>query len=258
MSAHPIHGHDRPMDSETISVLMQRVSVRRYRDEAVADAAVDAVLRAAFRAPTSSNIQAYSVVRVRDADARRDLADAAGGQRHVVECPVYLAFCADLTRMSEALRRNGHSLDDNNLEMGLVSSIDASLVGMSAYIAADSIGLKGVMIGGMRNDPERVARILGLPKRVYCVFGLCLGYADEVPAQKPRMDFDAVVHDERYDARHADALLERYDATLASHYRDGGRDTDDASWTREVSAKFGKPPRQGLRAALARLGFDFL
>jgi len=247
----------RPVTSDTLDVLHRRVSVRRYRDEPVPDAVVDALLRAALRAPTSSNIQACTVIVVRDPDTKRALSVPAGDQRHIVDCPVFLAFCADLTRIERALARNGHSLADNNLEMGLVSSIDASLVGMSAYLAADSLGLKGVMIGAVRNDPETVARLLGLPPRVYCVFGMCLGYADAVPPQKPRMDFDAVVHRERYRAGGRDEALARYDRALAQHYRASGRETDDASWTREVDAKFSVRPRDGLRAALARLGFDF-
>lgn len=254
----PAHGdHVRPRTSETIETLLGRVSVRSYLDEPVDDEVMNSVLRAAFRAPTSSNIQAYSVVVVRDPEARRRLAEIAGNQRHIVDCPVYLAFCADLTRIEHAMARSGHSLDDNNLEMGLVSSIDAALVGMSAYLAADSVGLKGVMIGAMRNDPEAVADVLGLPPRVYCVFGMCLGYADAAPPQKPRMNFEAMVHRERYDTAKMAQFVERYDSELAAHYRNAGRLTNDDSWTREVSTKFSVRPRDGLRAALARLGFDF-
>jgi nitroreductase len=247
----------RPVTSETIEVLKRRVSVRRFRVEAVDDDTVDAVLRAAFRAPTSSNIQAYSVVVVRDPATRSTIAKAAGNQQHIVECPVFLAFCADLTRIELALSRHGHDLDGNNLEMGLVSTIDASLVGMSAYLAADSVGLKGVMIGAVRNRPEDIARALQLPPRVYCVFGMCLGYADEIPAQKPRLGFAAVVHRERYDSGAMEAIVEAYDDALARHYRDTGRTTHDESWTREIDAKFSVRPRDGLRASLARLGFDF-
>jgi len=247
----------RPLNSDTLRVLHERVSVRAYRDEPVSDEVVDALLRAALRAPTSSNIQACTVIVVRDPETRRALSVPAGNQRHIVDCPVFLAFCADLTRIEQALARNGHDLEHNNLEMGLVSSIDAALVGMSAYLAADSLGLKGVMIGAVRNDPEAVARLLGLPPRVYCVFGMCLGYADAVPPRKPRMDFDLVVHRERYRPEGCEEALTRYDRALAAHYRAGGRETHDDSWTREVDAKFSVRPRDGLRAALARLGFDF-
>lgn len=255
MSAQP----EQPTTSETIDVLLNRVSVRAYREDEVSDEVLDAVLAAAFRAPTSSNIQSYSVVVVRDQAAKEQIADAAGGQKHIIACPVWLGFCADLTRLEHAFQMNGHEMGETNLEMSLVSSIDASLIGMSAYLAADSVGLKGVMIGGARNDPKRIASILGLPPRVYCVFGMCLGYTDpeHVPAQKPRMNLDAMVHHEQYDADKMQTMVRQYDDALATHYRSEGRTTNDNSWSNETDAKFSTQPRPTLRSTLKDMGFNF-
>ena len=176
---------DHPTTSDTIRVLGDRRSIRSYSDKDVTDAQVTAILEAARRAPTSGNLQAYSVVVVRDAETKEKLAKISGGQKHIETCPVFLAFVADLTRIEKAFRRHDGNLDDNNLEMGLMASIDASLVGMAAYVAADSLGIQGVMIGAMRNDPEAVAELLDLPSRAYVVFGMCLGYPAEAPKQKP-------------------------------------------------------------------------
>jgi nitroreductase len=247
--------------SETIDLLLNRVSVRSYRDEPVPEAMIEAILRAAFRAPTSSNIQSYSVIVVRDREVLARLAPVTGNQRHVAEAPVFLAFCADLTRIDHALTRNGHSIDDNNMETGLVASIDAALVGMCASLAAESLGLKGVMIGAVRNDAEKSAEILGLPHRVYCVFGLCLGWPAEVPPQKPRMSYDGLVHYERYGNLRADGdaatRLADYDAELARHYRGTGRPTTDDSWTHDMDKKFHPWLRDKLRQQLKARGFDF-
>jgi nitroreductase len=250
-----------PLTSETIELLHQRVSVRDYADRPVDNATVDAVLAAAFRAPTSSNIQSYSVIVVRDQATKDRLSVVTGNQKHVSKAPVFLAFCADLTRMELAKKRNGSNLDDNNLEMGLVSSIDASLVGMSAYLAAESIGLKGLMIGAVRNDTLKTAEILGLPHRVYCVFGMCLGWPGEVPPQKPRMDRMATVHYERYGAGPAgdqEGLLTQYDKDLAAHYESRGMPTAPDSWSAEINKKFNNDLRKTLRADLKKLGFDFV
>ena len=246
-----------PTTSETIELLLDRRSVRKIAPDPIGRAQIEAVLKAAFRAPTSSNIQAYSVVVVRDAEIRKALSVPTGNQRHIAEAPVFLAFCADLTRIEHALEKHGHALDDNVFEVGLVSSIDATLVGMSAYLAADSLGLKGVLIGAVRNDPVAIAKILGLPKRVYCVFGMCLGRPAALPEQKPRMDYRAMVHEERYDRDKMKDLLETYDPVLAQHYRENGRETTDDSWTHDMDKKFHPYLRGGLRDALRELGFDF-
>ncbi len=247
----------RTVTSETIEVLHNRVSVRKYSDKPVDDAMIDAVLEAAFRAPTSSNIQSYTVIVVRDEETKKQLSVTTGNQRHVAETPVFLAFCADITRIEDALKRNGHTIDDNNMEMGLVASIDASLAGMAAYLAADSLGLKGVMIGGVRNNPVEVARILDMPPRVYCVFGMCLGWPDQAPPQKPRMDFDSMVHRERYDRAAALGALDDYDAELSAHYTSKGVETTPDSWTHDMDKKFNPPLRDKLREHLKTLGFDF-
>ncbi len=248
---------DRPTTSETIEVLRNRRSIRKYADVPVTDAYVDAILSAAMRAPTSSNLHAYSIIVVRDSDVKSRIAVPAGNQQHIIDCPVFLAFCADLTRIEAALARHDHDLDNNNMEMGVVSTVDAALVGMAAYVAADSLGIQGVMIGAVRNDPEAVAEILGLPDKVYCVFGMCLGYPAEAPAQKPRMPVSGIVHQDQYDAAAALSVLDQYDAELKAHYDGIGKPTTDASWTDDIDKKFSGRPRDGLRAALKGRGFDF-
>jgi len=247
--------------SETIELLNNRVSVRAYSDEEVPEDLIDQVLKAAFRAPTSSNIQSYSVIVVQDPALREQLAAVTGGQKHVEAAPVFLAFCADLTRIEHVMNQRGHTLRDNNMEIGLVSSVDAALVGMSTYLAAESVGLKGVMIGAVRNDAVATARILGLPTGVYCVFGMCLGWPGEAPPQKPRMDYSTMVHYDRYgalrDNRDVAQSLDDYDAALARHYEDIGKPTTPDSWSHDMDKKFDPQLRDNLRRELKELGFDF-
>lgn len=252
----------RPLTSETIRVLENRVSIRKYTPEPVSEATIEAILRAAFRAPTSSNIQSYGVVVVRDAETKKKLSVITGNQRHVVETDVFLGFCADITRMNHVITGKGHDFAQNNLEFGIVSTIDAALVGMSAYLAAESLGLGGVMIGAIRNNAAETAKILGLPHHVYCVFGMCLGWPAEAPQQKPRMDYSQMVHYERYgnlrgDTRDMAQGVRDYDAALAAHYTSTNKPTAPDSWTHETASKFHVQPREKLRADLKDRGFDF-
>ncbi len=248
--------------SPLIEDLGRRVSVRDYSDRAVDDAMIYAILKAAFRAPTSSNIQSYSVIVVRNQETKDKLSVVTGNQKHVKATPVFLAFCADLTRIDGALQRHGHTIEDNNLEIGLVSGIDVALVGMSAYLSARSLGLAGVMIGAVRNNAVKTAEILGLPKHVYCVFGMCLGWPGKVTPQKPRMAFDAMVHRERYgnqgEGFDAEMALDDYDRALAAHYESVGTTTTPDSWTNDIDKKFHPQLRQELREQLKQLGFDFI
>jgi FMN reductase (NADPH) len=250
------------LTSETIELLHNRVSIRKYSDEPVSEAHVEALLGAAFRAPTSSNIQSYSVVVVRDKAVLAELYPVVGNQAHVRDAPVFLCFCADITRMEHAIAERGGSMDDNPLEIGLVASIDASLLGMSAYLTAESLGLRGLMIGAVRNNPTKVAEILNLPKRVYAVFGMVLGWPAEAPQQKPRMDYSMTVHHDQYgnqkDDRGLADQLGTYDEQLSSHYTSIGKETTPDSWTNDIHSKFAEPRRTELRDQLKERGFDFL
>ena len=106
-----------------------------------------------------------------------------------------------------AIAKGGGKLAKGHMEMSLVATIDAALVGMSASLVADSLGLGGCMIGGMRNHPEKVAHVLGLPDGVFVAFGMTLGYPAKRPSSKPRYPDTGVIHWERYEDK---PLKDRY------------------------------------------------
>ena len=103
------------------------------------------------------------------------------------------------------------------LETFMVACIDAALAAQNAVVAAQSLGLRTVYIGAMRNDPVRVAELLGLPPRAFVVFGLCVGYADPKARNevKPRLPQSIVLHHERYDAAPEAKDRPAYDAEMS-------------------------------------------
>ena len=70
--------------------------------------------------------------------------------------------------------------------------IDAALAAQNATVAAESLGLSCVYIGALRNDPQQVARIVGLPSGAFGVFGMCVGYAAGSATVKPRLSQQVV------------------------------------------------------------------
>jgi len=237
--------------SETVRLLESRVSVRKFSPDPVSDEVLSIVLRAACRAPTSSNIQAYSLIVIRDVETRRELSILAGNQAHVADTPVLLAVCADVSRARRACELHGRPFAGDNMEIGLVATVDASLAGMCAMLAAESLGLGCVMIGGMRNKPVETARLLNLPAGAFVVFGMCLGWPVERPAMRPRVPDDGVIHADRYDASRTDAVLSAYDRLIAQN--------GDATmtWTARIARDFSTARRADLRACLAALGLAF-
>lgn len=210
-------------ENPVITTLLGHRSVRSYTSAAVSDDALDLMLAAAQSASTSSNLQCWSVVAVRDAQRKQRLAALAGEQRHIRECPLFLVWLADLARLDTTgerlqLRRDGLEY----MEMLMIGVIDATLAAQNAAVAAEAQDLGIVYIGGMRDRPEEVAAELGLPPRTVAVFGMCVGYPDPArpTAIKPRLPAAAVLHRERYDTAAHIGPVDAYLETASAFYRD--------------------------------------
>lgn len=241
-----------------VETLNNHVTIRRFTNDPIDDEMLRTILNAARRSPTSSNMQAYSLIVVRDEATKRTLAHLGNDQRHIESCAVFVAVCADIHRLNIACEMHNTQLA-RNFENTLVASIDAALVGMSLATAAESFGLGHCMIGAMRNHPREVAEVLGLPEGVYVVYGMTLGWPDpdKIPPQKPRLPEDLVIHYERYADEDLTSRLEDHDAELAEHYQRLGRNLHNAAWTGVMADKFDSPRRADLRETLEAMGFRF-
>jgi nitroreductase len=244
--------------NETLAVQLAHRSVRSFLPDQVDDAHLEAMVAAAQSAPTSSNLQAWSVVAVRDRAHKARLAALAAEQSFIDEAPLLLVWLADLGRPRRLAERHDRPLDGADyLESTFLAFLDAALAAQNAIVAAESVGLGTVCVGAIRNRPEEVARELALPPHVFAVFGLAVGWPDptERAGVKPRLPQSAVLHHERYDAHGADAEIEGYDERLGAYNRRVGLTGD---WTERVLRRLAGPGslagRDGIRDALEGLG----
>lgn len=247
---------DTTYSTPVTEVMKKHVTIRSFRDEKIPDGMLREILEAGRRAPTSSNTQSYSMVVVRDPAKKEKLAELAGGQGHIIACDTYVAFVADIYRLEKAAAMHGQPLG-KGLENFLVASVDASLVGQNVQTAAESFGLGAVMIGGMRNHPKEAAELLGLPQGCYIVYGMSIGWPveDDIPAQKPRLPEELVIHWESYNTADPTEQLAAYDEALRTHYEEQGRNLNEAAWTGVIADRFNAPRRTYLKATLEAMGF---
>ncbi|AJY76127.1 oxygen-insensitive NADPH nitroreductase [Paenibacillus beijingensis] len=229
--------------NETIEALLHHRSIRRYKNEPVTRSQLELILRCAQQASSSSHMQTYSVISVTEPDKRRAIAAWAGGQRHVEQAPVFLVWCADLHRFDQAVAGAGGQFEPS-LEYFLVATVDVSLAAQNAVIAAESMGLGAVYIGGIRNEMKKVAGLLELPELVYPVFGLCIGVPDEQPDLRPRLPQEAVFHENRYNRDAFGQTIEAYDKTYHTYASSRSGGTKDTTWSIEMRGRTKYPPRQ--------------
>jgi nitroreductase len=248
--------------NETLEVILSHRSVRAFLDEPLAEGTLETLVSAAQSAASSSNLQVWSVVAVEDPARKARLATLAGGQRHIVEAPLFLVWLIDFDRLTQLSREDQVACEAlDYAETFLLGAVDATLAAQNAVVALESLGLGAVHIGGIRNHPAAVAAELDLPPRVFALFGLAVGRPDsQRPAAiKPRLPQASVLFREQYgwtdDHR---AAAHSYDERLRAFQREQGMTEKD--WTLQARERTRGPQsmagRHVLRSVLETLGFQ--
>ncbi|MCU0542631.1 MAG: NADPH-dependent oxidoreductase [Oscillatoriaceae cyanobacterium Prado104] len=247
--------------NDCLTTLLSHRSIRSYLSKPLPPGTLETLIASAQSAATSSNLQTWSVVAVEDVERKEKLSQLAGNQAHIRQCPLFLIWLADLARLTRVAESRGLPHEGlNYLEMFLMATIDAALAAQNATIAAESLGLGTVYIGAMRNRPEDVAQVIGLPPHVFAVFGLCVGYPNlEVnTAIKPRLSPSAVLHRETYRLAEQDDAIAQYNEVMETFYTSQQMnvpgDWSEHSADRVATAE-SLSGRARLRQALKHLGF---
>lgn len=197
--------------NETLKTMAAHASIRKYKDQDIPSDILEDIIGAARQAPTSSNLQAYSIIIVKDKSKKEKLATLCGNQKWVYTCPVFLVICPDLRRLDKVCQYRSYQIQDQHLELLLIAIVDSALVAQNILLGAESLGLGGVMIGAIRNNPAQVCELLDIPDKVFPLVGICLGYPDTNPMIKPRFQPELVIHHEHYDDSQFPDLINQYD-----------------------------------------------
>ena len=237
--------------NDTIETILQHRSVRHFTEQKIETEKLELILRCANAASSSSFIQCSSIIRVTHPNVRAKLAELAGGQSYVESAAEFLVFCADFNRHQQ-IHPDGQL---GFTEQTLIGAIDTGLMGQNALLAAESMGLGGVYIGGIRNAPKQVTELLALPKYVIPLFGMCLGYPAKIPEVKPRLPLSFVVHQERYQSLD-NAELEKYDQHIQAYYASRSSNNKQTSWSDQITATLSKESRPFMLEYIKGQGFS--
>lgn len=223
--------------NDALDVMLSHRSVRSYRKEPLAPGYLELIVAAAQSAPTTSNLQAWSVIAVEDTDRKTRLATFAAGQRHIFEAPLLLIFVADLARLRTISAEKGlPGAGLNYMEAFIFAVADAAFAAQNAVVAIESLGLGCCYIGAMRNKPQAVADELGLPDETMVVFGMTVGYPDPSVETdvKPRLPQSVVLHREKY-GEVQESLIADYDEIMRGFKADQSMRMVD--WTEQAATR---------------------
>lgn len=241
--------------NSTIELLKSHRSIRKFKDTPVDDGLVRIIIETAQSAATSSHVQAYTVIRVIDQTIRREIAELSGPQEWVAQAPLFLIFCADLNRLETACSMHAKEMARGFAEQFVVATVDTALLAQNAMVTAESLGLGGVFIGGIRNDPRKICDLLHIPEKAYPVFGMCLGYPDQAPPVKPRLPVAAIFKTDRYDRKNEEGLLRTYDRTTNTYYRTRDSNLKDQTWSGQIADFMSRKVRPHMKSFLQKQGF---
>ena len=242
-------------DNAMLEQMFAHRSIRQFTDKAIDEATLKQLIKAGQSASSASFVQAYSIIRVTDSNACQQIAEAAGGQTWIIEAPEFLIFCADLKRVEHACLLHNAGALEGYTEHFITATVDVALAAENILLAAESLGMGGVFIGGIRNDPQLVSDLLKLPNQVYPVFGMCLGWPDSDPDIKPRFPVDAVLHQGHYQTDKVEEVVEAYDQQMRDYYAQRSSNNRTSDWSTQTANAVQMKKREHMLAFLQGKGF---
>lgn len=202
--------------NNTLHVLHNHTSIRSFTNQSLTEEQRDAIFKAANQTSSFSLLQAVSIIRISDPDLRKKVMHLSADQPYIEEAAEFWIFCADFNRNHQI----APDVDLEYTEYLLIGAFDAGLMAQNALTAAESMGLGGVFIGGVRLNIAELTEALHLPKYVIPLVGLCIGHpAGDKPALKPRLPQSMVMFDNQYQTLDAEKLAV-YDQQMREYYQD--------------------------------------
>lgn len=241
--------------SEIINLLKNHKSIRKYKEKEIDEKLLHSIIEAGQHASTSSFVQAYTIIRVKDKKIREEVYKLSGEQPYILEAPEFLIFCPDINRLKLSCEINVIDMNEGNTESFIISTIDTAIMAQNVMIAAESEGLGGVYIGAIRNNPEKLSKLLNLPDNIYPAFGMCLGYPDQNLDVKPRLPLKVVLKENKYNDEHDIEDLKKYDKKISNYYKERTKGKVTDSWSKHMSDKMSKELRPHMKEFLNSKGF---
>lgn len=178
--------------------ITSRRSIRQYSPRDVDSELLTTLLTKAGRTQTMGNLQLYSVVVTRDGGMKARLAQAHFGQPMVTAAPVVLTFCADFRRTT-LWAENRHATPGYDNFLSFVNAAtDALLYCQTFCCLAEAEGLGCCFLGTTVYMPEMIIDTLKLPRLVFPVATITLGWPGEHPALTDRIPAGSIIHEETY------------------------------------------------------------
>ena len=247
------------LTNPVIESMLNRKSVRKYTDQKPTDEVIDTVVRAGQQAPFASQLCSVLLSR----------------KKAPYGAPLWFTFCVDAHRLEVIMAKRGWTMVECDLSLLLMGIQDVALMAENMVIAAESLGMGSCFLGMAPYRAERIQKQYHLPKRVFPLVELVMGYPAEEFPPRPRYPLEFALFEDRYpemdEAMVTRAMQAMDEGYLAQDYyrrhnvilpldegKKEGFTFDNYSWTEHISRKLGQwsPSPERLLKQLASCGFN--
>ena len=179
---------------------VNRKTIRSFSDEKVGDELVHSLLGIVSHAPTTGNMQLYSVVATRDEEKKKKLAECHFNQPASVSAPLILTFCADFNRFDKWCNSRNAIPGFRNFQSFMSAVIDTVCVAQQFNTVAEMYGLGCCYLGTVTYNAPQISSLLKLPEMVVPVVSLAVGFPLDAESQpsSDRLPVGHLLHIEEY------------------------------------------------------------
>ena len=205
--------------NEMIRKQLNHRTIREFQDREIPSEVFNTLLDVAKSTASSTAMQQSSIIRVTDTALRKEIAEICG-QEYVARAPELLIFLVDTYRNHQiAVEQGLDSENSGDMDRFFQGFTDALLAAQNMVNAAEAMDLGTVYLGSVLNDPKKLCELLQLPKYTFPVIGLGIGYPNQDPQLKPRIDMKFRVFENKYERmdNYLD-LIADYDKEMQTYY----------------------------------------
>lgn len=251
--------------NQTMANILSHRSHRRFSSKPVPQALLDALLAAAFSAPSKSDLQQASVIEIRDRAKQRRIANASPKTGWLAEAPIFLVWCGDSRRIRRLAEWRGHAFANDHLDAFMNAAVDAGICMQTFIIAAESHGLGCCPVSEIRDHIQLLSDELQLPQHVFPVAGLCVGWPRRPGALSLRLPLSVTVKRDRYEDENLLEQVSAYDQRreiLDNTPPDAQRFVEDFGvssnygWSENRTRQYSRPAREDFGRYIRKQGFN--
>ncbi len=247
-----------------LSSMIGRGSCRSFQQTEVAPELIQLLCATALASPTKSDLQQRDIVVLNDPVLKTEIVQLLSGQSWIAEAPCLLVFCGNNRRQRRVHQLRNRPFVNDHLDAFFNAAVDAGVALSAFVIAAEVVGLGCCPISAIRNAPDKVSDLLGLPAHVFPVAGIAVGYPTSTrPTVSPRLPLRATVHTDRYNEDNIDEQIEAYDARRDRQlpYKQQRRadlfgTSTRYGWSEDKARQYAQKERQNFGQFIRAKGFD--